>query len=83
VKIFLFAVENISQLVNEPARDSKQEVCVGVLLFTRIQMHLPIHHDRNTFPALRTELFLSGLGSLPSDFVSGFSSSPRGSLPSN
>jgi hypothetical protein len=33
----------------------------------RKQMSLPIRDDRNTFPALRTALFLSGLGSLPSE----------------
>jgi hypothetical protein len=30
-------------------------------------MHVPIRDDRNTFPARRTALFLSGLGSLLSE----------------
>ncbi|SRR6266446_4598760 len=37
------------------------------LLLPRIQMHFPARDDRNTFPALRTALFLSGLGSVPSE----------------
>jgi hypothetical protein len=64
-------VENILQSMRKLALESKQEQFSILLLFAGIQIHLPIRSDRNTFPAPRTALFLSGLGSLPSDFVSG------------